>query len=233
VSAPPLRLQAYEAIAERLVFRQLLPGQFVTQRELVELCGLPLGAIREAIPRLEADGLIATLRQRGLQIASIDVRFVRNAYRLRRILESEATAHAARQASPAFLARLEADHRAILAGMADPLPEALADEAQRIDWALHEALIGFLDNELAAEVYRVNSIKVRMASQQRLRVTGANVERVMREHMKIIEALKARNVESSVAAVREHIDRSMGIALGVEEEADERLPSGAPAFQEI
>ena len=84
MSAPPLRLQAYEAIVERLVFRQLLPGQFVTQRELVELCGLPLGPIREAIPRLEADGLIAPLRQRGLQIASIDVRFVRNAYRLRR-----------------------------------------------------------------------------------------------------------------------------------------------------
>ena len=121
MSAPPLRLQAYEAIVERLVFRQLLPGQFVTQRELVELCGLPLGAVREAIPRLEADGLIATLRQRGLQIASIDVRFVRNAYRLRRILESEAAAEAARHASAGFLERVEAEHRAILDRIADPL----------------------------------------------------------------------------------------------------------------
>jgi DNA-binding GntR family transcriptional regulator len=232
VNSPPLRLQAYEAIVERLVFRQLLPGQFVTQRELVELCGLPLGAIREAIPRLEADGLIAALRQRGLQIASIDVRFVRNAYRLRRILESEAAAHAARYASTAFLDRVEAEHRAILARMNDPLPEPVADEAQRIDWAMHEALIGFLDNELAAEVYRVNSIKVRMASQQRLRVTGANIGRVMREHMKIIEALKTRSVEASVAAIREHIDRSMGVALGFEDEADVRPLRGAPAAQE-
>jgi DNA-binding GntR family transcriptional regulator len=232
VSAPLLRLQAYEAIVERLVFRQLLPGQFVTQRELVELCGLPLGPIREAIPRLEANGLIATLRQRGLQIASIDVRFVRNAYRLRRILESEATVHAARRAPVAFLERLEAEHRAILARMADPLPEAVADEAQRVDWAMHEALIDFLDNELVTEVYRVNSIKVRMASQQRLRVTGANIGRVMHEHMKIIEALKTRDAEASVAAVREHIDRSMAIALGVEEDANVPLLGGMPVTQE-
>ena len=117
--------------------------------------------------------------------------------------------------------------------MADPLPEALADEAQRIDWAMHEALIGFLDNELAAEVYRVNSIKVRMASQQRLRVTGTNIGRVMREHMKIIEALKARDADASVAAVREHIDRSMGVALGFEDEADGPISAGAPAAQEF
>lgn len=233
MSAPPLRLQAYEAIVERLVFRQLLPGQFVTQRELVELCGLPLGAVREAIPRLEADGLIATLRQRGLQIAAIDVRFVRNAYRLRRILESEAAAEAARHASAGFLERVEAEHRAILDRMADPLPEAVADEAQRIDWAMHDALIGFLDNELAAEVYRVNSIKVRMASQQRLRVTGINIGLVMREHMRIIEALKAKDAEASVAAVRAHIDRSMRVALGLEDDTSARISVGAVASQEI
>ena len=67
-----------------------------------------------------------------------------------------------------------------------------------------------------------------MASQQRLRVTGANIGRVMREHMKIIEALKTRNAE---AAVREHVDRSIGVALGLEDEADARLWSGAPAAQ--
>ncbi len=232
MSGALLRVQAYEAIVERLVFRRLMPGQFVTQRELVELCQLPLSAIREAVPRLEADGLIVSLNQRGLQIAGIDVRFVRNAYRLRRILESEAASEAALRAPLDFLERVESDHQTILARIDDPLPEVVADEAQRIDWAMHEALIGFLDNELAAEVYRVNSIKVRMASQQRLRVTGANIERVMLEHMTIIEALKARDAAASVAAVRKHIDRSMRVALGLEDDAGARLPSDVPAIQE-
>jgi hypothetical protein len=55
----------------------------------------------------------------------------------------------------------------------------------------------------------------------------------MREDMKIIEALKTRNVEASVAAVREPIDRLMRVALGFEDEADARLSRGAPAAQEI
>jgi DNA-binding GntR family transcriptional regulator len=55
----------------------------------------------------------------------------------------------------------------------------------------------------------------------------------MREHVRIIEALKTRNVEASVAAVREHIDRSMAVALGFEDEADVRPLRGAPAAQEI
>ena len=49
------------------------PGQFISQRELVELTGLPLGAIRELVPRLEAEGLIKTVPQRGMLVAHVDV----------------------------------------------------------------------------------------------------------------------------------------------------------------
>lgn len=45
-----LRDQAYTAFTEQLLARQILLGQFVSQRELVNLTGMPLGAIREMIP---------------------------------------------------------------------------------------------------------------------------------------------------------------------------------------
>jgi DNA-binding GntR family transcriptional regulator len=232
LSTAPLRMQAYEAIVERMVHRRLTPGEVVTQRELVQLCGLSLAAIREAIPRLEADGLIVTHRQRGLQIASIDVQFVRNAYQLRMILEREAATHAARHAPADLLEQIEAEHSGILARIANPLPEGLAEEAQRIDWDMHEKLIGLLGNELVAEVYRVNSIKVRMASQQRLRVNGRNIGRMMREHMHVIEALKARDGLRAAAAMGAHIDHSMRIALGMEEEPALESLAGLAARQE-
>ena len=44
-----LRLRAYEEFRERLHSGELKPGQFVTQRELAKLVGVPLGAAREAI----------------------------------------------------------------------------------------------------------------------------------------------------------------------------------------
>ena len=67
-SETTLRERAYGAFTEHLLAQDIRPGQFVSQRELVALTGFPLGAIRELIPRLEAEGLIVTVPQRGLQV---------------------------------------------------------------------------------------------------------------------------------------------------------------------
>jgi DNA-binding GntR family transcriptional regulator len=91
-----LRDRAYARFTERLLARDLAPGQFVTQRELVALTGLTLGAVREVIPRLEAEGLLVTAPQRGLRIAGADVALLRDAFRFHAMLEGEAVAHAAR-----------------------------------------------------------------------------------------------------------------------------------------
>ena len=62
---PTLREKAYESFTRHLLARDVRPGQFVSQRRLVELTGLTLGAIRELIPRLEAEGLIKTVPRTG------------------------------------------------------------------------------------------------------------------------------------------------------------------------
>src|SRR2546421_10002568 len=87
-----LRWQAYERFQQQLIASRIRPGQFVSQRELATLTGLPLGAIREVIPRLEAEGLLRTVPQRGLQIANVDVKLIRNAFQLRAMIEREAAA---------------------------------------------------------------------------------------------------------------------------------------------
>ena len=53
-----LRERAYDAFTSHLLARDIRPGQFVSQRELVEVTGMPLGAIRELVPRLEVEGLV-------------------------------------------------------------------------------------------------------------------------------------------------------------------------------
>jgi DNA-binding GntR family transcriptional regulator len=85
-----LRERAYDAFTQRIFARDIKPGQFVSQRELVELTGVPLGAIRELVPRLEAEGLIVTIPQRGMQVAHADLRLIRNAFQFRLFLEREA-----------------------------------------------------------------------------------------------------------------------------------------------
>src|SRR3954454_17727657 len=96
-----LRERAYDAFTHHLLRHDIKPGQFLSQRELVALTGQPLGAIRELIPRLEAEGFIITVPQRGLQILPVDIGLIRNAFQYRLILEREAVAAFTQVASEA------------------------------------------------------------------------------------------------------------------------------------
>src|SRR6266498_5826803 len=135
-SAPPaetpvLRLQAYEGFKRQLLDANLRPGEFVSQRKLSELIGLPLGAIREAIPRLEAEGLIKTVPQRGLQIANVDLKLIRNAFQFRLLLEREAAVHFATTVADAELAVIEEAHlRIVKRARKAKIDSALLTDAQ-------------------------------------------------------------------------------------------------------
>ena len=118
MSTPPinqsLRARAYENFRQQILQANVQPGQFVSQRELMQLLDMPLGAVRELIPRLEAEGLLRTVPQRGLQIAHVDLKLIHNAFQLRAMLEREAALHFVQVVSDADLANIEQAHLSIV-----------------------------------------------------------------------------------------------------------------------
>ena len=214
---PPLRAKAYQKFIEALVSRNLHPGQVVTQRELVDLTGFPLGAVRELIPRLEGDGLLKTRNRRGLQIAPVDVDLIRNAYQLRLMIEKEALVVFIATASTEEIIGIEQQHRKFIEKIAaGSVSQAIADKAQEMDWAFHETIIESMRNAIVSDVYRVNSVKIRLTYQGRLRLTAHNLKRVMTEHLAIIDAVKRHDKDGAVEALAAHIEASRAVALGQE-----------------
>ncbi|CDZ63345.1 GntR family transcriptional regulator [Neorhizobium galegae] len=210
---PTLREKAYESFTRHLLARDVRPGQFVSQRRLVELTGLTLGAIRELVPRLEAEGLIKTVPQRGLQIAHIDLNLIREAFQLRVFLEKEAVALFTRSASDQAVARLLKEHREIVQAIQGGNDSReLELHAQAVDWGMHDAFIDALGNTIISNVYRVNSIKMRLIRQERFRIDG-RVGPVMNEHLKVLEAIERRSVEEAVAALVAHINHARDRAI--------------------
>ncbi|TCU31085.1 DNA-binding GntR family transcriptional regulator [Rhizobium azibense] len=210
---PTLRERAYESFTRHLLARDVRPGQFVSQRRLVELTGLTLGAIRELIPRLEAEGLIKTVPQRGLQIAHIDLNLIREAFQLRVFLEKEAVALFTRSASDETIAGLLKTHRDIAEAIdGGNNSHELELHAQAVDWGMHDAFIDALGNTIISNVYRVNSIKMRLISQERFRIDG-RVGPVMGEHLKVLEAIERRSAEDAVSALVAHIHHARDRAL--------------------
>lgn len=210
-----LREQAYDSFTENLLSRRLLPGQFITQRELSTLTGMPLGAIRELVPRLEADGLITTVPQRGMQITHIDLNLIRNAFQLRLILELEAISEFAMHASEEERARIRKEHQNILDEAKNGITDGLAERAQIVDWAFHDALIDHLNNQIISNIYHVNSIKIRLIRQELTRIQPEIIVSVISDHMKIIEALDTRDPLKARAALAEHLAFSRNRALKI------------------
>jgi DNA-binding GntR family transcriptional regulator len=212
-AAPKLRDQAYDSFTERLLSREIRPGQFVSQRELVEITNMPLGAIRELIPRLEAEGLITTVPQRGMQVAHVDISLIRNAYQFRLFLESQATAIFAQTRSDAVIAGLRDAHEAIIRRAQSGEKETLIADAERVDRSLHEAVIDHLDNEIISNAFRVNWIKIKLIRQNETRLYAELVIPVFRDHMQVIEAIERKDSDAAVAAMTAHINQSRARAI--------------------
>lgn len=212
-SETTLRERAYGAFTENLLSQAIRPGQFVSQRELVALTGFPLGAIRELIPRLEAEGLIVTVPQRGMQVLPVDLSLIRNAFGFRLILEREAVAVFTRAAGEGTIEEMAAAHRAIRARAERGADAALVEEAQQVDRRFHEAVIDGLGNDIVSQAYRVNWIKVRLIRQAETSLHDELVGPVMDEHLAIIRAMGARDVAGAVEAATTHIAGARNRAL--------------------
>jgi DNA-binding GntR family transcriptional regulator len=211
-----LRAQAYESFQQQIVDANIRPGQFISQRELMQLLGMPLGAVRELIPRLEAEGLLKTVPQRGLQVAHVDLKLINNAFQLRRLLEREAASRFVTTVSDTDLAAIEQAHLNIVKrAKKKAIDDALLEDATTVDWGLHDLMIDALGNELISEVYRINSLRVRLIKLEGSTLSPDVLIPAMEEHLWFIDALKRRDAQAVVERVSHHIDSAHRRVLGL------------------
>jgi DNA-binding GntR family transcriptional regulator len=214
-SALRLRDHAYSNFTEKLLAQDIRPGQIVSQRELVELTGMPLCAIREMIPRIEADGLIQTVPKRGLQILAIDLDLVRNAFQLRSIIEGEAISEFCKTATTEEIDRLAAQHKDIRDAAVESMSPEVLQKAQQIDWEFHDQIIDAMGNSIISDIHRINAIKIRLIRNSDTRMLPELVVSVLDEHLAIFAALKERDSAEAVVAIHAHIQSAKRRALGM------------------
>ncbi len=215
-SVASLRAQAYASFQQQIVAANIRPGQFISQRELMQLIGMPLGAVRELIPRLEAEGLLRTVPQRGLQIAHVDLKLINNAFQLRLLLEREAAVRFAASVSDADLRAIEEAHLAIVRrARSGVIDDTLLSDATMVDWGLHDLMIDASHNELISDVYRINSLRVRLIKLEGTTLSAEVLLPAMEEHLWFIDALKQRDTVAVAQRLTHHIESAHRRVLGL------------------
>ncbi|MEN0073436.1 MAG: GntR family transcriptional regulator, partial [Paracraurococcus sp.] len=133
--AGSLAERAYDLFRNGLRRGAFRPGQRLLETDLAEQLGMSRTPVREAIRRLQSEGLVAHLPARGLCVAMYDAAEVDELYVMREALEGTAARLAAQHAGRAEILLLQAmlDQEAGLTG------EAAAEHNRRFHRALHQA----------------------------------------------------------------------------------------------
>lgn len=202
---------AYARFKEGLMDRRIRPGAVMSQADLSEIVGVPVGPLREAVQVLESEGLLTVMPRSGIRITKPDMETIRNVFQLRRIVEREAASRFAELVQGEALDRQEADHRAVIdaveAGKAGP---ALWDRSRAVDIGLHRMLIERLRNPMIAEVFERLHLQITLVRlEMEYELSASLIRRTMQEHLRIIAALRGGDAEAAGAAMDEHLTQAM------------------------
>jgi DNA-binding GntR family transcriptional regulator len=207
---------AYQRFKQKLFAQQIEVGATITQADLVSLLDVPIGPLREALQLLENEGLVTMLPRSGIRIVKPDLNLIRNSYQLRRILEVEAVRKFIERASAEELETWESRHRAMIeAGRMAEAEAELVEAARALDTEFHAALIASLRNPLIADVYDKTKDRIRLIRlDTHYMFSVVTVVQTLQEHLRVLAALRARDTDGAVAAMEDHLARSLHRAIG-------------------
>jgi DNA-binding GntR family transcriptional regulator len=210
-----LRMDVYEQLKDRLLAGELRTGQFVSQRELADLLGATLNPVREAIRKLEAEGLINVYAQRGIQIVEGGPKAINDSYDYRLLLETSAVKHLIARADAEEIAAIAAKVEQSLETMAkSPKDRKVRIEALDCDYQFHKDLIDLQKNEIISKHYSLNAARLRLFRAS-LGEPLQRLEVAAQEHLEILDACGARNADLAVARLSEHVQISREHTLGI------------------
>jgi DNA-binding GntR family transcriptional regulator len=208
---------AYERFKSALFERRIAAGAFMSQSELVELLGVPLGPVRDALQALQAEGLVTIRARSGIEIAKADFALIRNTYQLRFMLERQAVRRFAETGKLDRMVAMEAEHRALAEALrGHEITPQQAHRVSEIDLGFHQEVIGVLANPLVDRAYKQTHDFVQLIRADRLYgLSFAMIERTVQEHLEIIRACRARDPAAAEAALEAHFAKAMQRAMAM------------------
>lgn len=193
---------AYEEIYRRIRGGVIAPGEALIERQLCHELAVSRTPVREALRRLTAEGLAESRPNRSVVVAKLSDRELAEAFEVGVVLESFAAGLAARNAGNnphESLRSLLIDMRATLA--VDQLDLAGYVE---LDQRFHLALAQLTGNQRLVAMLR-SATDLRILSQAFRHYTAAQLERSLRQHEVILEAIESGDEDWAASAMRTHI----------------------------
>jgi DNA-binding GntR family transcriptional regulator len=208
----------YLRLREQIVRGELTPGTLLLETALAARAQVGRAAVREAILRLESDGLVGR-GPRGPQVRVLTAAEVVEIYQARIALEAEAASAAAAHRSPLDLARLRHLHDQA-ASASDP------DQARALHGHWHAVLRQACHNPTITDI--LERLALQLALHESADMTSdANLESTDDEHEQVLAAISAGEGDEARRLLRAHLERTRDVRIAALVQAE--TPCATPA----
>ena len=199
---------AYQAIRREILSNKLRSGDPVPVERFVDELRLSRTPVREAILRLQREGLIEIRPRMGTFVSHLDIRQIREMYELRRLLEGYAAKLAAARVPPEEVRRLRRELRLYATESSKPDCKGMSGSGKKI----HTMIIEHCGNQALADMLR--SMQDHFA---RFRSISLEIpEKVIsshNEHLAILDALEDGDADQAERLVHQHFEHAAQFLL--------------------
>jgi DNA-binding GntR family transcriptional regulator len=203
----------FESLKQAIIRGEVAPGDRLVESRLAEALDISRTPVREAIHKLEREGLLRKLPKGGFAVVSLSREEIDETFGIRCVLESYAARLAAQNYSKQELVPLEEKIREFQRF----LDEGELDELPRVNTEFHSLFYSLsrspklikMINDLRDQIYRFRKILLKKDKWAEL----SN-----QDHVKILEAIRDRDANRVERVVKQHITRGRKIVLSALED---------------
>jgi len=200
----------YEEVAEllrqRIFRRELEPGSWIDEVKLAQEYGISRTPLREALKVLAAEGLVTMKVRRGAYVTEVSERDLAEVYHLLALLESDAAAVVATQASAAELKELQSLQAELGSAVQDR--ERFFAVNERFHMRLLELAGNRWRNQMVADLRKVMKL-----NRQHSLLKSGRIEESLAEHAAVMQAMAARDAEAVRSRMLEHFRNGLEAAI--------------------
>ncbi|MGW5273082.1 GntR family transcriptional regulator [Streptomyces sp. NPDC004044] len=209
VKQPPAAERVYTHIKQAVLDRRYEGGTLLTEGDLAEAVGVSRTPVREALLRLEVEGLIKLYPKKGALVLAVSAQEIADVVETRLLVE-EFAARKAVPASAKLISRLEEllDEQRQHVAAGDLAAVSVADRC------FHAEIVRHAGNEILSRLYdQLRDRQLRMG----VAVMEAHPGRIaanITEHGELLDAIRAGDADGAAQVVRRHVSRVKVLVRG-------------------
>ena len=190
----PLRDVVFNTLRQAILTGEMEPGERLMEIQLANKLGVSRTPIREAIRKLELEGLVIMIPRKGAEVAHITVKDMRDVLEVRSTL-------ACKNVTAEHIEELKTANRVFEAAIVSKDVVAIVNA----DVAFHNIIYSMTDNQRLIQL--INSLSEQMYRYRLEYVKDARTHSILiSEHNDIIKQLSDKDVEKAKVIVRQHVN---------------------------